>query len=494
MILGKQELAIVHLANMFVSHSQGVEGKLSALKNIVDLQSYSNEQNKQDYEKCLNVHLNNIESLATDRFKAENYHDAVLLIDAIQMYRNNNSFYDEKCHRYHAYLAFSKSQQTSSYDLLINETIAELNQYEQSRTSDIRAFVDLLKSKNRYSRIIKLLIPFLSLDKDLKRLAIDAVVNVVLKKDEDVKSPKKISEFCSDSSLCKDAANELVSLSASSAKISDYKTSVLFDSFASEYFSSDNQFNNIRCVHVLEELRIRANAIEIKQLLKMANDLNLTGAQIDSLKMRIAKIAEKADPESAINICRLFISEKTFDFIYINQAENLVSNGNQSKINEGELKRIIQNNTDEDSIADVLSPFVSISSFEKLFFESATSKIKRHKSVSFLEKYWDVKESSIFFANLISPSSDIVKDVVKFVSDKHKKFLHTKELRTAFCKSLDSLNDNAYAYTVSEYLIQKKCDVNSYYVTVTLNESKNKNRLMQYPLSIIQFLFYLINS
>lgn len=190
------------------------------------------------------------------------------------------------------------------------------------------------------------------------------VVNVVLKKDDDVKNPKRLSEFCSDSSLCKDAANELVSLSASSAKKSDYKTSVLFDSFASEYFSSDNQFNNTRCVHVLEELSARANATEVKQLLKMAKDLKLTDAQIDSLKMRIAKIAEKADPESAINICRLFISEKTFDFIYINQAENLVSNGNQSKINESELKQLIHDNTDEDTIVDVLSPFISISSLK----------------------------------------------------------------------------------------------------------------------------------
>lgn len=324
-LLGNQDLAIVHLADMFVSHSQGVEGKLKALKDIIDLQGYSNEQNRQDYERCLTTHLNNIESFANDRFRGESYHDAVLLIDAIQIYRKNNRAYDEKRHRYHAYLAFSKSQQTSSYDLLINETIAELNQYEQSRTSDIMAFVDLLKSKNRYSRIIRLLTPFLSLDKDFKKLAVDAVVNVVLKKDEDVKNSKKISEFCSDSLLCKDAANELVSLSASSAKKSDYKTSVLFDSFASEYFSSDNQFNNTRCVHVLEELSARANATEVKLLLKMANDLKLTDVQINSLKMRIAKIAEKADPESAINICRLFISEKTFDFIYLNQAENLVS-------------------------------------------------------------------------------------------------------------------------------------------------------------------------
>lgn len=473
-LLGNQDLAIVHLADMFVSHSQGVEGKLKALKDIVDLQGYSNDQNRQDYERCLTAHLNNIESFANDRFRGESYHDAVLLIDAIQTYRINNHAYDEKRHRYHAYLAFSKSQQTPSYDQLIKETIAELKQYEQSRTSDIKAFVDLLKSKNRYSRIIKLLTPFLSLDKEYKKLAIEAVVNVVSMKDNDIKNPKRISEFCSDASLCKDAATELVSLSASSARKSDYKTSVLYDSFASEYFSSDNQFNNTRCIHALEELSTRANATEIKQLLKMAKDLKLSDAQIDSLSVRIAKVAETANPEDAIKICRLFESEKTFDFIYISQAENLVSNGMQSKINEGELKKIIQNNTDEDTIVDVLSPFVSILSFEKLFFDSAISKIRRHKSMPFLEKYWDIKESPVFFASLISPSSDIAKEVVKFVSDKHKKFLHTKELRTAFCKSLDSLNDNTYACTASEYLIQKKCDVNNYYVTVSLNESKNR--------------------
>lgn len=167
-LLGNQDLAIVHLADMFVSHSQGVEGKLKALKDIVDLQGYSNDQNRQDYERCLATHLNNIESFANDRFRGESYHDAVLLIDAIQTYRKNNRSYDEKRHRYHAYLAFSKSQQTSSFESLIKDTIAELNQYEQSRTSDIKVFVDLLKSKNRYSRIIKLLIPFLSLDREYK--------------------------------------------------------------------------------------------------------------------------------------------------------------------------------------------------------------------------------------------------------------------------------------------------------------------------------------
>lgn len=473
-LLGKQDLAIVHLANMFVSHSQGVEGKLSALKNIVELQDYSNEQNRQDYECRLTAHLNNIESLANDRFRNESYHDAVLLIDAIQTYRKQNAFYDEKRHRYHAYLAFSKSQLTSHYDQLINEVISEIKQYEKNGASDLKSFVNQLKSKNRYSRIIKLLIPFLSLDKEFQKDAIESIVNVVSKKDNDISEPKRISEFCSDFSLCKDAANELITLSASSAKKSDYKTSVLFDTFASEYYSSDNQFNNTRCIHILKELSERADANEIKQLLKTAKDLKLTDAQIDSLKVKIVKIADTANPEASIKICRLFVSEKTFDHIYIKQAEKLVSGGYLSKINEAELKDIIRKNSDEDSLVDVLSPFVSIASFEKLFFDAAISKIQRHKSLSFLQKYWKVKESPVFFNKLIFPSSELTQEVVKFITDNHKTFLHTKELRTAFCKSLDSLNDNSYAYSSSEYLVQKKCDVNSYYVTVALKETKNR--------------------
>lgn len=471
-LLGKQDLAIVHLSDMFVSHSQGVEGRLSALKNIVELQDYSNANNYNAYRECLNAQIRNIESFADKSFQNKNYQDAVTLIDAIQTYRGKDNAYNEKRHRYHAYLAFSKSQNTSSYNSLIDAAISELQQYKQSASSDIRLFVDLLQSENRYSRIIRLLIPFLSLGCGFKTLAIDAIVNVVLNKDSDIRNPKKMSAFCSDAALCRDAAKELVVLSASSAQKSDFKTAVLYDTFASDYFSSDNQFNNTRCIHALEELSGRADATEITRLLKMASDLNLTEAQIASLKTRIAEIAETAKSENAISICRLFLSEERFALIYIRQAEILVADGKQSKIDETELKQIIQNNTDEDSFVDVLSPFVSISSYEKLFFDSAISMIKRHKSIPLLEKYWKIKESPIFFEELISRSSDLTQETIKFISDKHKTFLHTRELRAAFCKSLDSLNDNSYAYTVSEYLIQKKCDVSGYYVKVSLSESK----------------------
>ena len=86
-LLGKQDFAIVHLADMLVSHSQDVESKLLALKSIAELDVYSNEQNKQDYENCLIAHIDNIETLSNDCFRNKQYQKAVLLIDAIQTYR-----------------------------------------------------------------------------------------------------------------------------------------------------------------------------------------------------------------------------------------------------------------------------------------------------------------------------------------------------------------------------------------------------------------------
>lgn len=489
-LLGKQNLAIVHLADMLVSHSQGVESKLSVLKSIIELGVYQNEQNKDDYEKYLTSHIDSIETLSDDCFRNKKYQDAVLLVDAIQTYRVKISDFDEKRHRYHAYWAFSKAQQNSSYWQSLEEAINELKQYKHNRTSDLRAFIDLLKSRNHHSRIIKLLIPFLTLNKEFKEVAIEAIINVILKKDYDISHPKKISEFCSDTALCKEAATKLVTLSATASKETDYKTSVLFDEFASEYFNLDNSFNNTRCEHILEELSGRANAAEVAQLLELAKMLKLTDKQVDSLKVRIASIAEVADPVDAIDICRLFRSEKTFDLIYINQAKNLVAKGAQTRINESELKQIVKSNSDEDSYADMLSPFVSISSFEKLFLYAAVSKIERHRDLFFFKKYWSIKESSFFFDELISHSSNLVQETVAFVSDNYRLFLHTKELRESFCNALDSLHDNSYVHSVTEHLILKGCDVNNYYIKVTLEKSEVLNA--SEALSIIDHSFSIL--
>ena len=486
-LLGKQDFAIVHLADMLVSHSQDVESKLLALKSIAELDVYSNEQNKQDYENCLIAHIDNIETLSNDCFRNKQYQKAVLLIDAIQTYRAGIGDFDEKRHRYHAHLAFSKALQSSS---CLEEAIDELRQYKHGRISDIKAFVNLLKQRSLYSRVIRLLIPFLTLDEDFKAIAIDAIINVVLKKDNDICNPKKISEFCTDATLCKEAASKLVALSAAAAKDTDYKTSVLFDKFASEYFCFDNGFNNTRCKHILEELSGRVNTAEVAQLLDLTTKLNLTNDQIDSLKARIASITEAADPVEAIGICRLFKLEKNFNLIYINQAKNLIAKGEQTKIDEKELEQIVKSNTDEDSYADMISPFISIPYFEKQFLYAAVSKIKRHRDLSFLKSYWNVKESPFFFAELISNSSNITRDTVTFVSNNHKLFLHTQELKESFCKALELLHDKSYVYSATEYLILKGCNVNSYYVKVALEKSETLNTTE--ALSIIDHSFSIL--
>jgi len=473
-LLGKQERAVVNLADMFVNHSNKVEEKLSALKSIVELRDYTDENNGSDFEQKLSSHIDNIEKMSSEMFNKGRYHEAVLLIDAIGQYRKNKDLVEKK-HKLHAYLAFSKSQQTSDYVKLLTETIDELKQYEKGKSADISYFIKSLKSKNRFVRIVHLLIPFLSIDIEYKKTAIESIVEVVLKKDDDIKNPSTLSSICPDKNLCAEAAQELVKLSHQAAKKSDFKTSVLYDDFASEFCSSDNQFNNSRCTHILEELSSRANAKEISKLLKTAKDLKLTSAQVDSLKSRISLIAQSAKPEDALEICRLFPLEKTFDSIYITKSEQLVSAGKNRFINENELLQIIKTNSDEDTFTDVISPFVGIKFFEKIFLDSAIAKIQRHKSTSFLEKYWGIKESPIYFEELIIPSSSIAKDFVKFISNKHKLFLHTKELRSTFCKSLDKLKDNTYAYSAAEYLIQKKCDINSYYITVALKETERKS-------------------
>lgn len=473
-LLGKQEQAVVHLANMFASHSKSVEEKLSALNSIIELRDFTNENNKSDFEKALFSHVKNIDDLAISLFKKEDYENAVLLMNKVLPYKGQINNFSEKYHQYHAFLAFTKSQGVSYAEGLFKDTIDELNKYSQSIVADVNNFVSRLKSQKRFSRIIQLLIPILEKDKNFKKIAIDAIVNVIQGNDSETKDPKSLTAFCKDNKLCKDAADELVKLSNSSASKNDFKSSVLFDSFASEYYSSDSQFNYNRCIHILEEQRKRESAKEMKSLLKLASDLQLTEQQIASLKKRIAQITKSASPVNAIEICRLFNGETDFDLIYIAQAEKLVADDKTAKIDETELMNIIKRNTDDDSFVDVVIPFVNINSFEKAFLSAAIAKIQRHKSMPMLEKYWQVKRDIIFFEKLISKSSNITKDVVSFVTNKHQLFLKTKEHRKSFCKSLDALKDNSYALSSAEVLVQKKCDINDYFVTVAIKESDGK--------------------
>jgi hypothetical protein len=301
---------------------------------------------------------------------------------------------------------------------------------------------------------------------EFKKDAVDYIIAIISAKDSEVINPKSISEFCSDNELCKDAALGLIALSAEAARKKDYKIAVIFDSFAATYFSDDNTFNNDRCIHALEELSGRADAKEIQNLLKTAK-CKLTDNQIFALKDRIAQIAKSAEPIKGINICRLFKNEKTFNLIYIDQAKKLIVEKSY-KIDSSELLDIIKRNSDENTYADILSAFVNALPYDNEFFIAAINKVKNHKSTALLEKYWKVKEEKKYFEQLINPTSVFYKEVVDFIIDKYKLFLHTKDLRQAFCKSLDSLKDNEYVSSVAEKLILKGCDIQDYYVSIIL--------------------------
>ena len=105
-LLGKQDQAVVNLANMFATHANSVEERLKALKNILDLRENTNEVNQTDYEKELFSHVNNLEKFAVAQFNSEHYHEAVLIADAIKHFKASDDNFVKKYPTYQAYLDF----------------------------------------------------------------------------------------------------------------------------------------------------------------------------------------------------------------------------------------------------------------------------------------------------------------------------------------------------------------------------------------------------
>lgn len=505
-LLGKQDQAVVNLANMFATHSNNVEDRLKALKNILDLRENTNEVNRADYEKELISHINNMEKFAVAQFNGEHYHEAVLIADAIKQFRASDDNFGRTCHQYHAYLAFQTSQQRTSYDTSLSEAVQELKAYVGTAKNDnvntllcghINHFISTLSKGKRYSRGIKLLLPFLDKSEEYKGKVVSFIVNIVKGEDSEVKKIKSLSDVCTDTELCIEAANILAKMSSESAKSKDYIQAVRLDTFAAEFLSNNNDFNNNRCSHILEEQSTRANAKEISNLLKLAKDLYLTDEQVASLKKRISQIASSAEPEKAIDICRIYIPDSTFGPIYIQQAEKLIESQKAKAINTKELLDVITQNTDNDSLPDVLIPFVNcISEYDEIFFKSTVDKILRQKSMPLLEKYWKVKENSAYFSSLISDKSGLSKETVSYVVDHHKLFLHTKPLKSDFFKAIESLKDDVYAQNIAETLIKNKCNVNEFFVGITLrrahlNDTKDSLLIINKGINVISDQFLL---
>ena len=105
-ILGKQNDAVVHLANLYVVHSNSKELKIKRLRDIEDLKEFVDEFNSSDYQNELNSHVFNIYHLAQQVFNSKDYSGAVSLSDSIRKYKGNQSEYQDRDHRYKAYLYF----------------------------------------------------------------------------------------------------------------------------------------------------------------------------------------------------------------------------------------------------------------------------------------------------------------------------------------------------------------------------------------------------
>lgn len=467
-LFGRHCLAVPHLSNMYVTNSHSVEEKLSALKSISELKRYTDQQNVELYNKELNTHVSIIEKLSLQCFNNKNYHEAVLLLDAIVPFKKKGQqALIVRVNQNHAYLAFSKLQQTNQYSSFLDEMVNRLKAYESTCSNDINYFVESLKNQNYYSRAIKILLPFLQLDQKYKKQIIDFLVEIVLGKDKDYPKPTKLSDYCQDQKLCVEAANHIYQLSNKATGNKEYAKSVLFDYYAAEFLTSDNNFNVSRCYHKFKEIEQRADANEIKALLDFAKQLKLTDQQIDSIKSDIEKLAKSCEPLKGVNICRLFLSEKKFDIIYIEQAEK-VAKSNPAAINSQELLGVITSNSDEDSFVDVIVPFVNhIPDFSEQFINSAIDKIIRHKSMPMFEKYWPVKEDAQFFNRLVSKESEIAEETVRFVASKYELFLHSNELMQAFISSIDNLNDNKFSYQSAEELYKNGCKVLRYFIDKT---------------------------
>jgi len=471
-LLGKQDMAVVNLAKMYVEHSESVQSYLSALKSIEKLSAYKSESNAADFDNLLQEHLHNMEGLALLRFEHKFYKDAATVLDALRPYYSREKRFIDKLHKYHAYDFFYQSQNRGTNAYLIEKTVDELKAYSPSCISDIKVFLKSLKSRKHYAKAIRLLAPFISIDQAIETETIACVVEVVSGNDAEITKPQSISSFCSNQVLAKKAANELIKLSEKEASARNYKKSVLYDDYAAEYYSDNNAFNNERCLHRLEEFRERANENEIIDLMKMASDLRLNNEQVTHIKSLIAGIAISSPPEKGINICRLFNGDKKFNSVYIEQAANLLRANKAYKIDAAELLKVVQENTDEDTFVDVLSTFAKdMPYYERVFVNAAIAKILRHKSVPMFKKYWAVKEHEAYFSNLISRTSGMSDEVVACIITRHRTFLHNKNFRTAFCKAIDSLGNEEYAIAKAEELLQNQADFNDYYVNAVIKKA-----------------------
>lgn len=287
-LLGKQTQAVVDLSSLYVQRVTTVQSQVDTLNKIVALKQYVTDTNRERYTKVLSDYISTLQSNAAQLFDKKHYADAVIIIESLRPHIHTADF-ETQISRYHAYHTFSQSLIMPDYEQNLSATIRHLKQYESSCLDDMQSFIKQYAEKQQYVRAISLLTPFLSAYPQLKNTAINLIVQVIKGKDFDKSDYHKLSEFVTDLGLSQDAAAELVRLSNEAATHKDYKTAVLYDSFAAE-FVSDNQFNNNRCQHIADDICQRIATKEVPNLFGLAKRLKLSEQQIQVLKSKIREM------------------------------------------------------------------------------------------------------------------------------------------------------------------------------------------------------------
>ena len=471
-LLGKQPLADAHLAKMLVDNASSVSEKLDVLRQLLELLQTVSEESNVDFSSTLNKHVSSIESLASSCFSAENYKDAVDLIVSIRDFRKDKQ-YSDKVNRYKAYYNF-KIANAESIQIagLFKDSVQYLNSLSYAPVSEIKELIKILEKQNRFARGIKFLIQLQSVGNWVKDIIFDYIVNVISNNDSELKNVKHFSDICLDKKICQEAAADLYQRSLKKAQTKDYVSAVLYDRFASEYLSENNQFNFDRSSHILEELSVRADASEIKKLTTLAQSLKLSSAQLFTLEKRINEIAVAAKPDKALAICRLYIGTSSFDKVYLEKALSLAKTG--EKIDVPELRRVIKNQTDEISLPNTLAPFVAyLPVLEQEFVDSAITAIKQKGSTELLDKYWKVQNDSRFIESLITKSFDGWKKFANHIAANHNLYLDGKEFIEAFCDSIRDTDELELILDLSEKILKAGKDVKDFYITIILKYSKS---------------------
>lgn len=475
-LLGKQQEAVVHLANMLSENSNSVDSLLANFDEILRLATFVTDENKNGYKAESEKHIRRMETSADSYFATKDYLSAVRLMQSIVTVKNNPTNTD-KLHRFKAYELIVSSQNRTDYKDSLNCAVNELKLMSEISSGDVQNLNKEFVDNSRYTRAIYFLLQFVDLFSWTKDCIIKHIIEIISNNDAEKTNIKSISDVCENSSLHFDIAIAIHSVAKENAKKKDYRAAVLYDRYAAEYLSSDNGFNFERCTFIVEEIASRGDAIEVKELMNLAKDLHLSETQISSLTKKILDISISTEEPKAIKICQLFKGNKSFDKVYCNTALRLCEKGKVSDIDKTELLQIIKNISNEENYPDQLGKFVNfINTYDSEFYSSAIKRIIDIKDTSLLKTYWVIKPNVIFFKELILPENTIYADIVNFIVANHVIFLNDQALKDSFCNILSSRFNVEYVLSTAEALIQKKCDVETFYVTTIINHANTRSK------------------